>query len=103
MKTLTIELPDDVASAAEERANRANMTLAEWIASRVAGGLDWAPGGAIRWAIHTDGSRKRRGRWRMPKIFASQRIDRRRISPPLNCSVQAWRGFLTPMSAFSTG
>jgi hypothetical protein len=37
MKTLTIELPDEVASMAEERARRANMTLAEWIASRIAG------------------------------------------------------------------
>jgi hypothetical protein len=37
MKTLTIELPDDVASAAEERAHRANMTLGEWITSRIVG------------------------------------------------------------------
>jgi len=37
MKTLTIELPDDVASAAEERARRANMTLEAWISSRIAG------------------------------------------------------------------
>jgi hypothetical protein len=40
MKTVTIELPDNVASAAQERANRANMTLAEWIASRIGGGQD---------------------------------------------------------------
>jgi len=44
MKTLTIELPDDVASAAEERAHRANMTLAEWVVSRIAGRREQATG-----------------------------------------------------------
>lgn len=37
MKTLTINLPDDVAVLAEARALLANMTLAEWIAARIAG------------------------------------------------------------------
>ena len=36
MKTLTIELPDDVATAAEKWARRANMTLAAWITPRIA-------------------------------------------------------------------
>jgi len=54
MKTLTIELPDDVASAAEERAHRANMTLAEWIASRITGRRDRAPGGRDSMGYPTD-------------------------------------------------
>jgi len=44
MKTLTIELPDEVANAAEERAHRANMTVAEWIASRISGRRERAAG-----------------------------------------------------------
>jgi hypothetical protein len=37
MKTLTIELPDEAAFAAEARARRANMTVAEWIRTRIIG------------------------------------------------------------------
>jgi hypothetical protein len=44
MKTRNIELPDDIASAAEMRAHRANMTLAEWVAFRITGRRNRAPG-----------------------------------------------------------
>ena len=37
MTTLTIELPDDAARVAAEKARRAHMTLAEWIRLRIAG------------------------------------------------------------------
>ena len=37
MTTLTIELPDDDARLAAEKARRAHMTLAEWIGLRIAG------------------------------------------------------------------
>jgi hypothetical protein len=37
MTTVTIELPDEAARIAAEKARRANMTLAEWIGVRIAG------------------------------------------------------------------
>ena len=37
MTTLTIELPDEAARLAAEKASRAHMTLAEWIRVRIAG------------------------------------------------------------------
>ena len=37
MTTLTIELPDETARLAEERARQAQMTLSEWISTRIAG------------------------------------------------------------------
>jgi len=37
MKTLTIELPDDAARIATEKARRAHLTLAEWVRLRIAG------------------------------------------------------------------
>ena len=37
MTTLTIELPDDTARLATEKARRAHMTLAEWVRVRIAG------------------------------------------------------------------
>jgi hypothetical protein len=37
MSTLTIELSDEAARMAAEKARRANMTLAEWIGMRIAG------------------------------------------------------------------
>lgn len=37
MATLTLELPDTVVRIAEEKARRANMTLSEWAALRIAG------------------------------------------------------------------
>jgi hypothetical protein len=37
MTTLTIELPDEAARAAIEKARRANMTVTEWIRVRIAG------------------------------------------------------------------
>ena len=37
MTTLTIELPDEAARIAAEKARRAHMTLAEWVEMRIAG------------------------------------------------------------------
>jgi len=37
MTSLTIELPDEAARIAAEKARRAHMTLAEWIRVRIAG------------------------------------------------------------------
>ena len=37
MTTLTIELPDETARVAAEKARRAHMSLAEWISVRIAG------------------------------------------------------------------
>jgi hypothetical protein len=37
MTTVTIELPDEAARMAAEKARRAHMTLAEWIGMRIAG------------------------------------------------------------------
>ena len=37
MTTLTIELPDEAARLAAEKARRAHMTLAEWVGMRIAG------------------------------------------------------------------
>ena len=37
MTTLTIELPDEAARLAAEKARRAHLTLAEWIGLRIAG------------------------------------------------------------------
>ena len=37
MTTLTIELPDEAARIAAEKARRAHMTLGEWISLRIAG------------------------------------------------------------------
>jgi hypothetical protein len=37
MTTLTIELPDEAARLAAEKASRAHMTLAEWVRVRIAG------------------------------------------------------------------
>ena len=37
MTTLTIELPDEAARLAAEKARRAHMTLAEWAGLRIAG------------------------------------------------------------------
>lgn len=37
MTTLTIELPDEAARLAAEKARRAHMTLAEWVGVRIAG------------------------------------------------------------------
>ena len=37
MTTLTIELPDEAARTAAEKARRAHMSLAEWIGVRIAG------------------------------------------------------------------
>lgn len=37
MTTLTIELPDEAARVASEKARRAHMSLAEWIGVRIAG------------------------------------------------------------------
>jgi len=37
MKILTIELEDDAAQLATEKARRANLTVSEWIGDRIAG------------------------------------------------------------------
>ncbi len=37
MTTLTIELPDEAARIAADKARRAHMTLAEWVGLRIAG------------------------------------------------------------------
>ena len=37
MTTVTIELPDEAASLAAEKARRARMTLSEWVGGRIAG------------------------------------------------------------------
>ena len=37
MTTLTIELPDEAARIAAEKARRAHLTLSEWISARIAG------------------------------------------------------------------
>ena len=37
MTTLTIELPDEAARLATEKARRAHLTLAEWVRVRIAG------------------------------------------------------------------
>lgn len=37
MSTLTIELPDETARLAAEKAGQVNLTLAEWVSLRIAG------------------------------------------------------------------
>lgn len=92
MMALTIDLPDDAARAAAEKARRTNRTLAEWIRVHIAG----------RWSAVSVAERDALGyphgwlsaapvRWPRWRISA-----RRMIHPP-----RGWRGLLVGVRGVS--